>query len=121
MAAESGVNRTTIQDIETNKHGKPQLGTVAKLIEAMPPLTLSTFFSIIEQGSRGHDPGVALRPREEGARDYAVSPEAPPFVDSATALGRELARFIHAELTSRQAASAGTVRSPGRKGDRKNR
>lgn len=48
LARESGVNRSTIQDIETNAHGKPQLGTVGRLIEAMPPLTLSQFFAQLE-------------------------------------------------------------------------
>lgn len=48
LADKAGVNRTTIQDIETNPKGVPRFETIARLIEAMPPLTLSKFFSLIE-------------------------------------------------------------------------
>ena len=47
LAAKSGVNRSTIHDIETNADGKPQMATVARLVEGMG-LTLSEFFARIE-------------------------------------------------------------------------
>ena len=47
LAEKSGVNGSTIHDIETNADGKPQLTTVARLVEGMG-LTLSAFFARIE-------------------------------------------------------------------------
>lgn len=47
LAEKSGVHRMTIHEVETNAHGKPQLATVARLVEGMG-LTLSAFFARIE-------------------------------------------------------------------------
>lgn len=47
LAEKSGVNRSTIHEIETSATGKPQFETVGRLIEGMG-LTLSEFFTRIE-------------------------------------------------------------------------
>ena len=47
LAEKSGVNRSAIHDIETNRKGKPRLETIAKMVEGMG-LTLSEFFARIE-------------------------------------------------------------------------
>ena len=49
LAAKSGVNRSTIYAIETEPDYIPGVDTVATLIEAMPGLTLSSFFAEIER------------------------------------------------------------------------
>jgi transcriptional regulator with XRE-family HTH domain len=58
LAEKSGVNRSTIHDIETNTGGKPQIGTIARLVEGMG-LTLSQFFARIE-GLQAHDVSETL-------------------------------------------------------------
>lgn len=57
LAAHSGVTRSAIHDIETNKGGKPRFETIARLIEAMPGLTLSAFFLQIEQAAGQNETG----------------------------------------------------------------
>jgi DNA-binding XRE family transcriptional regulator len=47
----SGVNRTTIQNIETGDD-EPRITTIAKLIEAMPGLSLSAFFLQLETAAQ---------------------------------------------------------------------
>lgn len=49
LAEHSGVTRSAIHDVETNKKGKPRFETIAKLVEAMPGLTLSMFCLQVER------------------------------------------------------------------------
>jgi transcriptional regulator with XRE-family HTH domain len=117
----SGVNRHTIHRIENIKREpemQPELDTIEKLVRAYG-LTLSSFFAEIEHGQRGHESGKA---RGGGSLiDLPVRPvpaEAVPGMYEE--LGRLVVRLAH-DAAGEQAPIARPTRSPGRKGDRKNR
>jgi len=119
LADASGVNRTTIQDIETNEDGKPQLATIAKLIEAMPPLTVSSFFAKIETRGAGHETGSATT--TGGPRDRAVPAVTPEAIDADREVGRAIARIVEREILRRQMPGARVRGAGGRAPHRKNR
>lgn len=101
MATESGVGLTTIQDVETGS-GNFELATVIKLIEAMPGLSVSQFFWMVESRASGHEannhPATEIA---DGARDH--EPRSVSSPDSAALA--ELRSFI-AHLASVLAAAA---------------
>ncbi len=122
LAEEAGVNRTTIQEIEKNEHGKPQLATITKLIEAMPPLTVSSFFSAIERGAR-HETRREDSTTQPGGRprDHAVSAASPESIDMDLELGRTVVRIVQRELARGQVPGTGTGGAGSRPPHRKNR
>lgn len=71
LAGKSGVNRSTIHDIEQNRHGKPQLETVAKLIEGMG-LSLGEFFASLEKSTV--EPILRLSPPSHQTPLYGRAP-----------------------------------------------
>jgi transcriptional regulator with XRE-family HTH domain len=77
MAARAGVNRSAVHDIETNREGKPQFQTIAKLVEGLG-LTLSAFFLQIEGSTSGARettlPSLKVEPR--------VADDSPPLSSS---------------------------------------
>lgn len=62
LADRAGVNKTTIQNAESGPD-IPKIDTIARLVEAMPGLSLSAFFLQIEQPSS--DQGNALHKETE--------------------------------------------------------
>lgn len=100
LAALARIDRTTIYRIETDAEYEPGIGTVATLIEAMPGLTLSAFFTELERlrnpslpdtfkGGKDRTPPEPAEPRYEPSRVASSSTPLPPDAElTITELGR---------------------------------
>lgn len=115
LAEAAGVNRTTIQNIETGPD-MPGIETIAKLIEAMPGLSLSAFFLELETGGLGVKPATAQgKPLgETGTHGRSRVVDAIPTDPAADA--DLLARLGNALITAaRYASESGQTNQPIRK------
>ncbi len=117
LAGKVGLAKSTIQNAEMGPD-IPGIDTVARLIEGMPGLTLSSFFAKLETHDIGHESG---RPSTGGPpRDRPLQTAAPEAAALQEELGSALARYVHA-IAREQAPTARPTRSSRRKSHRKNR
>lgn len=123
----AGVNRTTIQNIETGTD-IPGLDTVAKLVEAMPGLTLSSFFARIEglqfgdaQLDNTTPPADKDRHAPTGVADDAISRATfDTFLDKlGSQLQRSLVEGIVQSQRERKTPARTKAKSKGRTKNRK--
>lgn len=81
LADKVGVAKSTIQNAEIGPD-VPGIDTVARLIEAMPGLTLEEFFAKIERGQRSSDTSSTGAPLARVGRDDALSEANPSDADT---------------------------------------
>lgn len=116
----TGVNRTTIQRIETDPTYSPGLETVAKLVEAMG-LSLSTFFARLESQTSATEGLIHSARRAQNAPlpklyagaddvDRSVPPESPP-PEQYTYTEEEILHFFRLFKIARGGTIAGTMPS----------
>lgn len=100
----SGINKTTIQNAEIGPD-VPGIDTVAKLVEAMPGLSLEDFFRKIERRQDSSDTSVDGVPLASGGHDDALQFDSEERIEKRVIrrLSRALAESLESVQGERQA------------------